>query len=345
VGGLPNVYPGYQPVTDAQNAEKFGKAWNVNVSTKVGLTVTDMMKAALAGEIKAMFILGENPMVSDADTHHVEKALNALDFLVVQDIFMSETALLADVVLPGVSFAEKDGTFTNTERKVKRVRRAIEPIGESRDDWKVICEISSRMGYEMSYKNPSQILQEVAQLTPSYAGISYDRIEKDGLHWPCPNATHPGTPYLHKDRFTRGRGLFHAIEYLPPDELPDKEFPYLLTTGRIYVHYHTGTMTRRSPSLNKEVEEGFVEINPREARELGIRQGEKIKILSRRGAIEIKADLSERMEGNTIFIPFHFAESAANVLTNPAFDPIAKIPEFKVCAVRIERMGQQVHQR
>jgi formate dehydrogenase alpha subunit len=348
VGGLPNVYPGYQPVTDAQNAEKFGKAWNVNVSSKVGLTLTDMMKAALAGEIKAMFILGENPMVSDADIHHVEKALKALDFLVVQDIFMSETALLADVVLPGVSFAEKDGTFTNTERKVKRVRRAIEPIGESRDDWKVICEISSRMGYEMSYKNPSQILQEVAQLTPSYAGISYDRIEKDGLHWPCPNATHPGTPYLHKDRFTRGRGLFHAIEYLPPDELPDKEFPYLLTTGRIYVHYHTGTMTRRSPSLNKEVEEGFVEINPREARELGIRQGEKIKILSRRGAIEIKADLSERMEGNTIFIPFHFAESAANVLTNPAFDPIAKIPEFKVCAVRIERierMGQQVHQR
>ena len=341
VGGLPNVYPGYQAVTDAQNAEKFGKEWNVNVSTKVGLTLTDMMKAALAGEIKAMFILGENPMVSDADIHHVEKALKALDFLVVQDIFMSETARLADVVLPGVSFAEKDGTFTNTERKVKRVRRAIEPIGESRDDWKVICEISSRMGYEMSYKDPSQILEEIARVTPSYAGISYERIEKEGLHWPCLNKAHPGTPYLHKDRFTRGRGLFHAIEYLPPNELPDKEFPYLLTTGRIYVHYHTGTMTRRSPSLNKEVEEGFVEINPREAKELGIRQGEKIKILSRRGAIEIKADLSERMERNTIFIPFHFSESAANVLTNPAFDPIAKIPEFKVCAVRIEKLSEE----
>ena len=341
MGGLPNVYPAYQPVTDAQNAEKFGKAWNANLSTRLGLTVTDMMKAAIAGEIKAMFILGENPMVSDADIHHVEKALNALDFLVVQDIFMSETARLADVVLPGVSFAEKDGTFTNTERKVKRVRKAIEPVGESRDDWKVISELSSRMGYEMSYKDPSQILEEVAQVTPSYGGISYERIEKDGLHWPCPNPTHPGTPVLHKERFTRGRGLFSAIEYLPPNELSDKEYPYLLTTGRIYVHYHTGTMTRRSPSLSKEVEEGFVEINPQEARELGIRQGEKIKILSRRGEIEIKVDLSERMEKSTLFIPFHFAESAANVLTNPAFDPIAKIPEFKVCAVRIEKLSEK----
>jgi formate dehydrogenase alpha subunit len=254
---------------------------------------------------------------------------------------MTETARLADVVLPGVSFAEKDGTFTNTERKVKLVRKAIEPIGMSRQDWKIICDLSTRMGYPMSYDHPSQILEEVTQLTPSYGGIYYDRIEKDGLHWPCPNRAHPGTPYLHKDRFSRGLGLFHAIEYLPPDELPDKDYPYLLTTGRIYVHYHTGTMTRRSPSLNKEVAEGFAEINPRQAKELGIRQGEKIKVLSRRGEIEIKADLSERMERDTIFIPFHFVESAANVLTNPAFDPIAKIPEFKVCAVKIEKMSPE----
>jgi formate dehydrogenase alpha subunit len=194
------------------------------------------------------------------------------------------------------------------------------------------------MGYPMSYDHPSQIMEEIAQLTPSYGGIFYDRIEQDGLYWPCLNRAHPGTPYLHKDRFTRGPGLFHAIEYLPPEELPDKDYPYMLTTGRIYVHYHTGTMTRRSPSLNKEVGEGFAEINPRQAKELGIASGEKIKILSRRGEIEIKADLSERMERDTIFIPFHFVESAANILTNPAIDPIAKIPEYKVCAVRIEKM-------
>jgi formate dehydrogenase alpha subunit len=338
MGGLPNVYPGYQPVSDGQITEKFEKAWGTKLSTRPGLTMTEMLKAVMAGEVKAMFILGENPMVSDADIQHVEKSLEALDFLVVQDIFMSETARLADVVLPGVSFAEKDGTFTNTERKVKRVRKAIEPIGMSRQDWEIICDLSTRMGYPMSYDHPSQIMEEVAQLTPSYGGIYYDRIEKDGLHWPCPNRAHPGTAYLHKDRFNRGLGLFHAIEYLPPEELPDKEYPYLLTTGRIYVHYHTGTMTRRSPSLNKEVEEGFAEINPRQAKELGIIQGERIKVLSRRGEIEIKADLSERMERGMIFIPFHFVESAANRLTNPAFDPIAKIPEFKVCAVRIEKV-------
>jgi formate dehydrogenase alpha subunit len=338
MGGLPNVYPGYQPVSDGQITEKFEKAWGTKLSTRPGLTMTEMLKAVMAGEVKAMFILGENPMVSDADIQHVEKSLEALDFLVVQDIFMSETARLADVVLPGVSFAEKDGTFTNTERKVKRVRKAIEPIGMSRQDWEIICDLSTRMGYPMSYDHSSQIMEEVAQLTPSYGGIYYDRIEKDGLHWPCPNRAHPGTAYLHKDRFNRGLGLFHAIEYLPPEELPDKEYPYLLTTGRIYVHYHTGTMTRRSPSLNKEVEEGFAEINPRQAKELGIIQGERIKVLSRRGEIEIKADLSERMERGMIFIPFHFVESAANRLTNPAFDPIAKIPEFKVCAVRIEKV-------
>jgi formate dehydrogenase major subunit len=339
MGGLPNVYPGYQSVSDHQIGEKFGKAWGAKLSTQPGMTVTEMLKAAMAGEVKAMFVMGENPMVSDADIQHVEKSLEALDFLVVQDIFMTETAKLADVVLPGVSFAEKEGTFTNTERKVKRVRKAIELIGSSRQDWEILCDLSTRMGYPMSYDDPSKILEEVGQLTPSYSGIYYDRIETDGLHWPCPNRAHPGTPYLHKDRFSRGLGLFHAIEYLPPEELPDKEYPYMLTTGRIYVHYHTGTMTRRSPSLNKEVEEGFVEINPRQAKELGIRQGEKIKVLSRRGEIEIKADLSERMERNTIFIPFHFVESAANMLTNPAFDPIAKIPEFKVCAVKIEKIA------
>ena len=337
MGGLPDVYPGYQVVTDEQNAKKFAKAWNTKLRTKIGLTLTEMLKAAVAGEVKALFILGENPMVSDADIEHVREALKSLHFLVVQDIFVTETAQLADVVLPGVSFAEKDGTFTNTERKVKRVRKAIEPIGDSRQDWEIICDLSTRMGYKMSYADPSQIMEEIAQVTPGYGGIHYDRIEEDGLPWPCPNREHPGTPYLHKARFSRGPGLFHAVEYLPPGELPDKEYPYMLTTGRMYVHYHTGTMSRRSPSLHKEVEEGYVEINPQQAKELRISQGERIKICSRRGEIEIKADLTERVKRDTIFIPFHFAESAANVLTNPALDPIAKIPEYKVCAVRIEK--------
>ncbi|MGD0234733.1 MAG: molybdopterin-dependent oxidoreductase [Syntrophorhabdales bacterium] len=300
MGALPNVYTGYQPVTDAKNAEKFGKAWNAKLPTQIGLTLTEMMKAAIEGKIKAMFILG-------------------------------------GVVLPGVSFAEKDGTFTNTERKVKRVRKAIEPIGDSRQDWQIICDLSTRMGYEMSYADPSQIMEEIAQVTPSYGGIHYDRIEEEGLHWPCLNREDPGTPYLHKNQFSRGKGLFHAVTYLPPAELPDEEYPYMLTTGRSYVHYHTGTMSRKSPSLNKEVQEGYVEINPREAKKLRISQGDRIKVRSRRGEIEIKADLSERVERGTVYIPFHFAESAANVLTNPAVDPIAKIPEYKVCAVRIEK--------
>ncbi len=338
MGGLPNVYPAYQAVTVEENAEKFAKAWNIEkLSTKVGMTLTEMMEKAVTGELKALFILGENPMVSDADIQHVEKALKSLEFLAVQDIFMTESAQMADVVLPGVSFAEKDGTFTNTERKIKRVRKAIEPIKGCRQDWEIICGLSTRMGYDMSYTHPSEILAEIAQVAPSYGGITYDRIEEDGLQWPCPNPDHPGTPFLHKGQFTRGSGLFHVVDYLPPEELPDDEYPDMLTTGRMYVHYHTGTMTRRSPSLHKEVEEGFVEINTQQAKEMGISQGERIKISSRRGEIEIKADLSERVDRGTIFIPFHFAESAANMLTNPVLDPIAKIPEYKVCAVKIEK--------
>jgi predicted molibdopterin-dependent oxidoreductase YjgC len=333
---MPASFPGYQHVADEEIRKKFERGWGVPLPGAAGMDNHEMVKAIHDGKLRAIYLAGEDMISADSNSNDVGRAIEKLDFLVVQDIFMSETARLADVVLPGVSFAEKDGTFTNTERKVKRVRKAVEPIGSSRQDWEIICDLSTRMGYPMHYDDPSKILEEVAQVTPSYGGIYYDRIETEGLHWPCPNRAHPGTPYLHKDRFSRGLGLFHAIEYLPPEELPDKEYPYLLTTGRIYVHYHTGTMTRRSPSLNKEVEEGFAEINPRQAKEVGIIQGERIKVFSRRGEIEIKADLSERMEGNTIFIPFHFVESAANRLTNPAFDPIAQIPEFKVCAVKIE---------
>jgi len=243
------------------------------------------------------------------------------------------------VVLPGVTFAEKEGTFTNTERKVKRVRRAIEPIADARDDWWIIGEVSTRMGYDMRYESPERIMEELASVTPSYGGITYERIDHDGLQWPCPAQDHPGTKFLHKDKFARGKGLFHAIEYVPPDELPDEEYPLVLTTGRMFAHFHTGSMTRRSAHLHREVEEAYGEISPRDAEALAVREDDKIRVTSRRGSIEVAARVTDRIAEGTLFIPFHFVEGAANALTNVALDPVAKIPEYKVCAVRVEKAG------
>jgi formate dehydrogenase alpha subunit len=341
MGGLPNVYSGYQAVGDENIAKKFEEAWQVSLPRKPGMTIMEMFKGAEEGRIKAMYIIGENPMVSDPNLGHVEHALKSLQFLVVQDMFLTETARLADVVLPSVSFAEKDGTFTNTERKVQRVRKAIEPLREARPDWQIICELSIRMGYPMTYSNPSEIMDEVARLTPSYGGISYDRLEVNGLQWPCLNKEHPGTKFLHKDKFTRGLGLFSPIEYKPPAELSDEEYPLMLTTGRSFVHYHTGTMTRNSPSLQSEQEEGYVEIHPEDAEKLGIGE-EIVTVISRRGTITIRSKITKRVEKGTVFIPFHFVEAAANMLTNDALDPVAKIPEYKVCAVRIEKSNPNV---
>ena len=337
MGALPNVYPGYQQVNNEETAKKFEAAWGTTLSRKPGLTIMDMFDGALAGTTKAMIILGENPMVSDPDLRHVAEALNALDFLLVIDIFLTETARLADVVLPGVSFAEKEGTFTNTERKVQRVRKAIEPVGSARPDWQILCDLSRAMGYPMDYSHPSAIQEEVAALTPSYGGITYERLEQGGLQWPCPTKEHPGTKFLHKDRFTRGKGLFHPVAYKPPAELTDADYPYQLTTGRTFVHYHTGTMTRNSPSLHAEMKEGYIEVHPEDAQKLGIRENDMVKITSRRGAIETRVVITERVEKKVVFIPFHFVEAAANVLTHAALDPVAKIPELKVCAVRVEK--------
>jgi formate dehydrogenase alpha subunit len=341
MGGLPNVYSGYQAVGDENSANKFEEAWKAPLSRKPGMTIMEMFSGAEEGKIKAVYIMGENPMVSDPNLGHVEHALKSLQFIVVQDMFLTETAQLADVVLPASSFAEKDGTFTNTERKVQRVRKAIEPMGESKPDWQIVCELSGAMGYPMTYSSPSEIMDEIARLTPSYGGISYDRLEGNGLQWPCLNKEHPGTKFLHKEKFTRGLGLFSPIEHKPPAELSDDEFPFLLTTGRSFVHYHTGTMTRNSPSLASEMEEGYVEIHPEDAERLGIGK-EMVKVVSRRGTINIRAKITSRVEKWIVFIPFHFVEAAANVLTNDALDPIAKIPEYKVCAVRIERLEKGI---
>jgi predicted molibdopterin-dependent oxidoreductase YjgC len=283
--------------------------------------------------------MGENPMVSDPDINHVRESLKKLDLLVVQDIFMTETAEFAHVVLPSACYAEKDGTFTNTERRVQMVRKAIDPPGDARQDWEIITDLANRMGYPMHYASAKEIMEEITRLVPIYGGILYERLEDDGLQWPCPTKEHPGTRYLHKDKFSRGLGLFTPVEYLPPAEQVDEEYPLILTTGRVTFHFHTGTMTRRSPTLNKQSPEGYVEVNPEDARVLGIGNGEVVKVKSRRGEISIKTRVSTIVPMGTVFIPFHFAEAAANMLTNAALDPKAKIPELKVCAVRIEKLA------
>ena len=340
MGCLPNVLTAYQPVTDPNIRAKFAAAWRVDsIPEKPGLTLVEIVNAAASGEIGALYIVGENPMVSDPDLHHVRESLEKLDFLVVQDIFLTETAQLADVVLPAASFAEKEGTFTNTERRVQRVRKAVEPPGEARADWQIICDIASRMGYAMNYPNAEAIFEEMRKLTPSYAGMTYDRIDKGGLQWPCPTEDHPGTKYLHKDKFARGKGKFFAAHYTPPAEQPDSEYPFVLSTGRVLFQYHTGSMTRRSRSLNECAPECLIEINRQDALRLSISNGDLVKVSSRRGAIEAKATVGDTTSAGTLFIPFHYSEAAANDLTIAALDPQAKIPEYKVCAVKLEKVA------
>jgi|TARA_B100000315_G_scaffold60549_1_gene55038 formate dehydrogenase alpha subunit len=338
MGGLPDVFSGYQAVTDSELRKKMEDAWGVTgLPEKVGLTATKMIPSAFDGDLKAMYIIGENLLVSDPDLNHAEKSLSNLDFLVVQDIFLSETAVLADVVLPSACFAEKEGTFTNTERRVQRIRKAVDPPAEAWEDWKIICEIGTLMGYPMSYANSSDIMEEISRTTPSYAGITFDRIEQEGICWPCPNREHPGTPILHRDQFTRGRGLFHAIDYRPPAEETSKQYPMYLTTGRLLYQFHTGTMSMKTAGLNELAPESFVEISSKDARTLEIEDGTMVDIASKRGKIIARVKVSRKAVPGTVFIPFHYARAAANKLTNAALDPVSGIPEYKVCAVSLSR--------
>jgi predicted molibdopterin-dependent oxidoreductase YjgC len=340
MGGLPNVLTAYQPVGNLDAIQRLEEAWNVTgLSTTIGLKVTEMLPKAHEGELKAMYIIGENPMVSDADLNHAEACFDHLDFLVVQDIFLTETAQKADVVLPSKCFAEKEGTFSNTERKVQRVRKAVEPPGEVKDDWQITCELATAMGYEMAYENSEEIFDELASLTPSYKGISYARIENEGIHWPCPTPEHPGTPILHGAQFTRGKGLFHAIDWIAPAEVVERDYPMSLTTGRVLYHYHTGTMTMKTEGLNERSPEAFVEIARSDAQDMGIEDGDMVSVFSRRGKIKVRARVSFKAVEGTVFIPFHFAQAAANKLTHAALDPISGIPEFKVCAVKVAKMA------
>lgn len=338
MGCIPNMYPGYQRVSVPAIREKFEALWKAKLSEKDGMTATEMIPAAEKGLLKGLYIMGENPVVSDPDTKHVVKALKKLDLLVVQDIFMTETAELAHVVLPGASFAEKVGTFTNTERRVQRVRRAVSSPGIAMKDSLMIMELSKRMGYEMSYPHTVEIFREMGQAWPALAGMSYSRLEDGGLQWPCPTPEHPGTPYLFKGGFPRGKGRFTLVKYRTSAEETDKEFPFILTTGRQLFQYHTGSMTRRVKPIDTLCPESFVEINPDDARMLAIEGGSNVKVTSRRGSITVKAVVSKRPAKGVVFIPFHYQEAAANVLTSSSsLDPIAKIPSFKVSAVRVEK--------
>jgi formate dehydrogenase major subunit len=336
MGALPVVFTGYQPVVNDEARAKFEKAWGVTLPPKPGITIVETLNAAHEGKVKALYVMGENPMLSDPDLNHAKEALNHLDLLIVQDILLSETAEIAHVVLPAACFAEKDGTFSNTERRVQMVRKAVEAPGQAKADWEIISELSTKMGYPMSYAAPMDIMNEINALTPSYAGITYDRIEKIGIQWPCPNSTHPGTKFLHKDRFSRGLGLLSAIEYIPPAEVPDAEYPFVMTTGRVLYHYHTATMSRLSKGIMERCPESLVEVNPKDAEKIGICAGQFVKVSSRRGVVQAKSEVTTRVSEGTIFMNFHFKEAAVNLLTNPALDPIAKIPEYKVCAVKVE---------
>lgn len=344
LGALSAVYPGYQPVADPGIRKQFEVAWGVALPDTPGLTVVEMINKAALGEIKGMYIMGENPMVSDPNGNHVEKALNNLDFLVVQDIFMTETALMADVVLPSQAALEKEGTFTNTERRIQAGRRVVEPPLNTKADWEIIGLLAEKMGYPMKYEAVWDILREINQVTPIYRGITPSRVA-EGLQWPCPSEDHPGTPYLHSGTFSRGSGLFSPVDFIPPAECPDEEYPFVLSTGRILYHYHTGTMSRKVEALNSFVNEGFVEIAPQDAHTLNIKHNDHVEVATRRGKIIVRAHVSERVAPRSVFIPFHFSEAPANRLTNDALDPEAMIPELKVCACAITKLDMTTSQK
>ena len=340
MGALPDLLTGYQKVSDPLFREKFARAWGVaSLPAGAGLPLTRAMDAASVGTLRAMFIMGENPMLSDPDQGHARRVLENLELLVVQDIFMTETAQLADIVLPAACYAEKEGTFTSTERRVQRVRRAVEPPGEARADWEIICAIAERAGYGgMRYSGPAAIMDEIALLTPIYGGIAYDRLDMHGLQWPCPDRSHPGTPILHTERFACNLGRFSPALHRLPAELPDDQYPLVLTTGRTCFHWHTGTMTRRTHLLDREEPRSFIEVHPDDAARLGVRDRDELLVSSRRGEVRTEARVTTMVIPGVVFMPFHFAEGAANALTNNALDPESSIPEFKVCAVRVEKL-------
>ena len=347
MGCLPNVFPGYQAVADAAVRERFAAAWGVPIAATPGLTSLGMTQAALSGDFRALMIMGEEPVVTDPDQHHVERALRALDFLVVVELTLTETAKLADVVLPAASFAEKDGTFTNCERRVQRIRRAVPPPGEAWSDWQILSALAARMGYlGMVWPDAEAIFDEMAALAPLFSAMSYPALAAHhGLHWPCDAARPQGTPLLHVDGFPRGRGRLLPVSQVDPDEMPDAEYPFFFTTQRLHFHYGGGSMTRKSPLLERETPAGLLFIHPQDAADLGLRAGQGVRLRSRRGTLETRAQLSDEVPPGTLSMPYHFREAPCNILTNGAQDPQSKMPELKACAVAVEPLPPGVAPR
>lgn len=340
MGCLNVFYPGFKRV-NKETAEHFEELWGVkNLPSKPGKTYMDIINTC-----KTVYMVGVNPMISAPDSNNVRKSLEEMDFLVVEDIFMTETAKLADVVLPAANWVEREGTHTGIDRRVYKINKIVEPPGQAKPDWWITMNIAKQMGFsdKFNHNSSKDIFEEIRTSVPQYAGISYERLEKTagGIHWPCPSEDHPGTPTMFTEKFNTpdGKGHFQPVEYKPPAELPDEGYPFILTTGRVIFHYHTGTMTRRTDSLSGELPEAFVQINPKDARSLDIDDGEKVAVKSRRGRLEIKARVSQDIAKGVVFIPFHFDSANANILTNPAFDPACKMPEFKVCAVKLKKIN------
>ncbi len=341
MGGLPNVYPGYQRVTESAVQEKFEQAWGRKLQNEIGLTHTEIFDAIYEGDITALYLVGENPLLTEANSKHVREALEKLDFFVVQDLFISETAQFADVILPAASFAEKDGTFTNTERRVQRVRRAIPPRGDSKPDWWITSQIAKKMGATgFEFSHPAEIMAEINAVTPIYGGITYERIEAGGLQWPCRDEDDPGTQYLHSGKFARpnGKGQFVPLTYKESAEIADEEYPLILTTDRSLYHYHSATMTRRVKGLEELDSQEWLKLSPTDAARFDIQDGEWVEVYSRRGKVKVRAQVTDICPSGVCSMTFHFHETPTNEITNPALDPVAKIPETKVTAVRVEKV-------
>ena len=336
MGALFNTLPGYGGLTSDELFDKYEKLWGTKLPRRIGKPATEVWENIFKGDIRGVYIFGEDPVLADANIGHVQEALQEADFVVVQDIFLTETAKLADVVLPAACFAEKDGTFTCTERRVQRVRKAVEPPGEAKPDWQIFCELSRKMGYDMSYGSAAEIFAEVRQLLPQYAGITYERLEGEGLQWPVPSLDHPGTTVLHTETFTRGRGLFVPEEYIAPREPADEEYPLLFTTGREYSRYNFSSMTGKTAAIDAICPEALAEVNPADAKRLGIREKSRLRITSRRGSFEIRATITDRSQEGTIFASYNFADVPVNSVTLDALDRLSRTPEYKLCAVKVE---------
>jgi len=337
MGAIYSVLPGYQKVADPAVREKFSKAWGVEFPTNKGGRVTDFVEKAGEGVLRGFYCMGEDPVLSEPNQAKVIHNLKKLEFIVCQEIFMSETAKLADVILPATSFAEKNGTFTNTERRIQRIRKAVEPPGQARPDWQIVCQVSTAMGYPMSYSDAGEIFDEMASLTPSYHGMSFDRIDKVGLQWPCPSKNHPGTIFLHKDKFVRGQGLFHVISFRNPAEMPDDKYPFILSTGRTLYNYNIGNMSQKSKVIRQKQSKNFVEIHHCDAERLGVADGEPILVGTRRGELTVEASVGERVRQGALWMPFHFIDQPTNRLTNDAFDTVTRTAEYKVCAATVRK--------